>query len=176
MLLGDKIRRVRIFRGLTQRELGLRLGYEDHNADVRIAQYESGYRVPKKDTLLEMAKILNINHINFICEAPGSVEDIMQTFFWLDEDNRNIIHLFPLIRNPGKCNDSNDMAVRYNNNDQWPAHAPMGMWLDYGGINEFIEEWYIHKEELRNRIITEYQYFEWKLKWPATLPPNKYNI
>ena len=50
MVLGERIKRIRTFRGLTQRELGLKLGYEERNADVRIAQYESSYRVPKKDT------------------------------------------------------------------------------------------------------------------------------
>ena len=104
MTLGERIKRIRTFRGLTQRELGLKLGYEERNADVRVAQYESGYRVPKKDSLMEIAKILNVNYINFITEAPGCAEDIMQTFFWLDEDNRNAFHLFQLVRNPGKCN------------------------------------------------------------------------
>ena len=88
MILGERIKRIRTFRRLTQRELGLKLGYEERNADVRVAQYESGYRVPKKDTLMEIARILNVNYINFIIEAPGCAEDIMQTFFWLDEDNR----------------------------------------------------------------------------------------
>ena len=41
MVLGERIKRIRTFRGLTQRELGLKLGYEERNADVRIAQYES---------------------------------------------------------------------------------------------------------------------------------------
>ena len=86
MVLGERIKRIRTFRDLTQRELGLKLGYEERNADVRIAQYESGYRVPKKDTLMEIAKILNVNYINFITESPGCAEDIMQTFFWLDEE------------------------------------------------------------------------------------------
>ena len=58
----------------------MKLGYEERNADVRVAQYESGYRVPKKDTLMEIARILNVNYINFIIEAPGCAEDIMQTF------------------------------------------------------------------------------------------------
>ena len=38
MVLGERIKRIRTFRGLTQRELGLKLGYEERNADVRIAQ------------------------------------------------------------------------------------------------------------------------------------------
>ena len=42
MILGERIKRIRTFRRLTQRELGLKLGYEERNADVRVAQYESG--------------------------------------------------------------------------------------------------------------------------------------
>ena len=45
------------------------------------------YRVPKKDTLLQIAKVLDVNPLNFINEISGSAENIMQTFFWLDEDN-----------------------------------------------------------------------------------------
>ena len=37
MTLGERIKRVRTFRSLTQRELGLKLGYEERNADVRVA-------------------------------------------------------------------------------------------------------------------------------------------
>lgn len=53
MLLGERIKRIRTFRGLTQWELGLKLGYEERNADVRVAQYESGYHVPKRNTLVK---------------------------------------------------------------------------------------------------------------------------
>ncbi len=168
MILGERIKRIRTFRGLTQRELGLKLGYEERNADVRVAQYESGYRVPKKDTLMEIARILNVNYINFITEAPGCAEDIMQTFFWLDEDNRNTFHLFQLVCNPGKCNASDDKSVCYNDSDEWPAHAPVGMWIDYGLVNEFLREWFLRKEQLKSGEISEDEYFEWKINWPAS--------
>lgn len=98
---------------------------------------------------MEIAKILNVNYINFITEAPGCAEDIMQTFFWLDEDNRNTFHLFQLVRNPGKCNASDDKSVRYNDSDEWPAHAPVAMWIDYGLVNEFLREWCLRKEQLK---------------------------
>ena len=150
MILGERIKRIRTFRDLTQRELGLKLGYEERNADVRIAQYESSYRIPKKDTLMEISRILDVNYINFIAEAPGCAEDIMQTFFWLDEDNRNAFHLFQLVRNPSKCNAPDDKAARYNDSDEWSAHAPVGMWIDYGLVNEFLREWCLRKEQLKN--------------------------
>lgn len=81
IVLGEHIKKIRTFQGLTQRELVLKLGYEKRNADVHVTQNESGYRVPQKDTPMEIAKILNVNYINFITEAPGCTEDIMQTFF-----------------------------------------------------------------------------------------------
>ncbi len=73
-------------------------------ADVRITQYESGYRVPKNNTLMEMAKILNVHSIHFIIVTPGCAEDIILTFLWLNEDDRSTIRLFQLVRNHGKCN------------------------------------------------------------------------
>ena len=168
MILGERIKRIRTFRGLTQRELGLKLGYEERNADVRVAQYESGYRVPKKDTLMEIARILNVNYINFITEAPGCAEDIMQTFFWLDENNRNTFHLFQLVRNPGRAGAADDTSVRYNDGDDWPAHPPVGMYFQYGLVDEFMREWLLRQQELHAGEITRDEYFEWKLNWPRT--------
>ena len=85
-----------------------------------MAQYETNYRVPKKDTLLQIANVLDVNPLNFISEVSGSAEDIMQTFFWLDEDKPGTICLFQLVRYPGKCNDSDNTTVRYNDSDDWP--------------------------------------------------------
>lgn len=38
MVLSDRIKRIRTFQRLTQRESGLKLGYEERNTDVCIAQ------------------------------------------------------------------------------------------------------------------------------------------
>lgn len=61
----------------------------------------------------------------------------MLTFLWLDEDDRSTIHLFQLVRTPGKCNASDDKSVRYYDNDDRPAYAPIGVWIDYGLVNDF---------------------------------------
>ena len=80
---GEWIKRIHTFQGLRQRELGFKLGYGERNAGVRVAQYESGYHVPKKDTLIEIAKILNVNYINFITETFGCARDIILHSFGL---------------------------------------------------------------------------------------------
>lgn len=117
MTKGERIRIIRIFRGITQRELGLRLGYEERYADTRISQYETDYRVPKKDTIIQIAEILDVNYVTLMDFNLGSAEDIMQTLFWLDETSLGTINLFQLLKNPGKCNSSDDKTVRYNDTD-----------------------------------------------------------
>lgn len=41
--------------------LGEEMGFPGKQADSRIAQYESGNKMPRKDVILELAKILDIN-------------------------------------------------------------------------------------------------------------------
>jgi len=168
MTIGNKIKFIRNFRGFTQKELGIKIGLDEKSANNRIAQYETNYRVPKKDMLQKMAEILNVNPANFLGATSGSAEDIMLTFFWLDEENRGMINLFKLVRNSGKVNASNDTAVRYNDSDVRPAHSPIGMYFDYGIVNNFMKEWLEMKENLKARRISNNEYIEWKLNWPNT--------
>ena len=129
MTVGDKIKKIRTFRGMTQKELGLAIGFEEKGADNRIAQYETNYRVPKRELLDKMAEALRVDRQNFYTIAPGSAEDFMRTFFWLDEDSPGAIRLFQLVRNPGRAGAADDTAVRYNDSDDWPAHPPVGMYF-----------------------------------------------
>lgn len=60
MSIGSRIRAVRMKRGLTQRELGIKLGFSPNTADVRIAQYEADCRVPREDLLNRIADVLDV--------------------------------------------------------------------------------------------------------------------
>lgn len=48
MAIGDKIKKIRMKRDMTQKELGLAIGFNEKTADVRMAQYESGTGYQKK--------------------------------------------------------------------------------------------------------------------------------
>ena len=65
MTVGDKIKKIRTFRGMTQKELGLAVGFEEKGADNRIAQYETNYRVPKRELLDKIAEALRVDRQNF---------------------------------------------------------------------------------------------------------------
>ena len=80
----------------------------------RLAQYETNYRVPRKDLVTEMAKILDVNPIALYEPTIMNAEELMETLFWIDEFNPGMIKLFQLETYPGeKCNSSEDTAVRY---------------------------------------------------------------
>ena len=121
MTVGEKIKRIRIFREMTQRELGLAVGLTEN----RIAQYETNYRTPKKELLNQIAEALHVNSLNFYVEASGSAEDIMQTFFWMDELNPNTVNLFQMTENPELSTE-----VEYKNSDAWTTPAPVGIFLN----------------------------------------------
>ena len=93
----------------------------------------------------------------------------MEILFWIDEFNPAAINLFQLETYPiEKCNSNEDTAVRYHDSDNWPAHPPVGIWFNYGVLNDFMKEWIIRKEELKSGTITRDEYFEWKINWPQT--------
>ena len=173
MRVGERIKKIRIFRGITQRDLGIKMGYEEKFADTRIAQYESGYRVPKKDAIIQLAQILDVNYIMLLDYELGSAENLMQILFWLDEMHPEMIKLVELERDSKKYNSTETINVRYTDSDYWPPKSPIGIWFDYSLIDEFLHEWVKRKHELESGEITRKEYFEWKLNWPYTCDDNK---
>lgn len=167
MTTGEKIKRVRVFRGLTQRDLGLKLGYEERNADVRVAQYESGYRSPRKETLVKIASVLNFNHVHLTGLTPGCPEEICIAFLWLEEENKNVFHLFELEENPEHTSAPLEKAaILPYNTETLITQNPIGLWIDHDSINRFLKEWVLRKKQLKSNEISEAEYFEWKINWP----------
>lgn len=52
--IGERISFFRRLHNYTQKELGKLLGFSDKTCDVRVAQYESGDRVPKEEMLKKL--------------------------------------------------------------------------------------------------------------------------
>lgn len=85
MPIGTRIKRVRTLRGITQKELGVRLGYSERNADIRIAQYESGKRTPKEDVINGIAHILEVSPEALKIPDIESYHGFIFTLFELEE-------------------------------------------------------------------------------------------
>ena len=63
MAIGERIRFFRTLRGMTQKRLGMLLGFPEKSADVRLAQYETGVRTPKRDITASLAGEIGRAHV-----------------------------------------------------------------------------------------------------------------
>jgi transcriptional regulator with XRE-family HTH domain len=166
MTIGMRIRKIREFRGLTQKELGIRCGFTENSADVRIRQYEADSKVPREDTLRIIAKALDVNYTAIKNYSNGSAEDILETLFWLEEMTSSVI-LFGFKK---EYDSSGEWLfdANYNDFNYMASNKPIGINITYGLVNDFMGEWLIRQTELKNKEITREEYFEWKINWPES--------
>ena len=61
MAIGERIRFFRNLRGMTQKYLGIKLGFSERTADIRMAQYEAGTRTPKASMVESLAYVLEVS-------------------------------------------------------------------------------------------------------------------
>ena len=71
---------------MTQKYLGMSLGFPEKSADVRLAQYETGSRTPKADLTAALAEALDISPHALSVPDIDSYVGLMHTLFTL-EDN-----------------------------------------------------------------------------------------
>ena len=121
MNIGEKIKRIRQHRRMTQKELGELV---DLSAN-RIAQYEMGYRVPKKPLLNQIAEALRVSPLALSDGGNGPANDILEQLFWLDEEQPGVIKLVPTERGTARYNANPNFALHYDDNDSWPPRSPV---------------------------------------------------
>lgn len=168
MQIGERIRKIREYRNIKQKDLGVAIGFPVGSAAVRIAQYENGSRIPKQDTAIALSKILQCNYINFYDGVDlAQLERIMMNFFWLEELVGDSFYVFQLQKYNNK--DDNRIAHGMYNDYQYNGvFPPVAIALNYNQINDFMREWAIRFQELADKAITREEYFEWKINWPFT--------
>ena len=85
MAIGERIRFFRNLRGMTQKYLGLLLGFPERSADVRMAQYETGTRTPKADLTAVLANTLDVSPRALSVPDIESHLGLMHTLFALED-------------------------------------------------------------------------------------------
>ena len=70
---------------LTQKELGIALGFPEDSADVRIAQYETDTRKPRDEILVKMAKTLNVPLDILTVPVLSEPKEYEAASFWMHE-------------------------------------------------------------------------------------------
>lgn len=82
---GEKLRYLRRKNNLTQKQLGMAVGFPENTADVRIAQYESNARMPKKDLIDILAKELGISSDILTVPILTDSREYLAASFWMHE-------------------------------------------------------------------------------------------
>ena len=85
MAIGERIHFFRTLRGMTQKYLGMALGFPEKSADVRLAQYENGSRTPKADVTTALADVLDVSPKALDVPDIDSFTGLMHTFFTLED-------------------------------------------------------------------------------------------
>ena len=146
MAIGERIKYIRNLRGMTQKYLGMAIGFDEKTADVRMAQYESGTRTPKEKMIADISNVLNV------CPQALTVPDI--------ESYVNLTHtLFAL---------EDLYGIKINNID-----GELCLTLDkskstYHSMFDIFNAWSKEAEKLKNGEITEDEYNAWRYTYPKT--------
>ena len=151
MAVGERIKRARNLRGMTQKELGVAIGFEEKSADIRIAQYESNTRTPKEELLRKIATVLDVNYRSLYEPTLYAAEDIMYTLFELDEHYPDT-QLYEI-------SDTIDSNL---------TETHMSISFRSCLLDDLLKEWQLRKKQLATGEITRDEYLEWKLNWPQT--------
>ena len=85
MGIGERIRFFRTKCGMTQKQLGMLLGFPERSSDVRMAQYETGSRTPKAELTSALADTFGVSPQALTVPDIDSYTGLMHTLFTLED-------------------------------------------------------------------------------------------
>ena len=141
MAIGERIRFFRNLRGMTQKYLGMQVGFPEKTADIRMAQYESGSRTPKADLTNNLAEVFDISASALTVPDIDSYNGLMHTLFTLED-------LYGL-----KITELGGEVC---------LHLDKGMGINYITMFEMFTAWKKQSEKLKNGVISKEEYDKWR--------------
>jgi len=145
MAFGERIRRFRHAMGMTQHELGTKLGFNSRTSVIRVGQYENENRKPKQDMINEMARIFDVAPEAITVPEIDSYDGIMHTLFALED--RYGLTITEI---------DGQICLKQDIN-----HPNYNM-----SLSEDLREWYRIKARLTSGSITTAEYDHWRYSYP----------
>ncbi|HBR0965591.1 TPA: helix-turn-helix domain-containing protein [Klebsiella variicola subsp. variicola] len=87
----ERLKEARNRAGISQRSLGILVGFDPSSASSRMNHYEKGRHVPDIDTLRRMAAELNVPLNYFFCDDQTTAELALLISQMTDEERVNLI-------------------------------------------------------------------------------------
>jgi len=145
MAIGERIRYIRNLRGMTQKYLGMLIGFDENAADVRIAQYESGARTPKEKILADIANALEVSPQALDLPDIDSYVGLTHTLFALED-----LYGFKINNIDGELCLTLDKSKG----------------MTYVSMYDIFHAWQKESAKLKNGEITEDEYNTWRYNYP----------
>jgi transcriptional regulator with XRE-family HTH domain len=145
MAIGERIRYIRNLRNMTQKWLGMAIGFDEKTADVRMAQYESGTRSPKEKLTNGIAAALDVSPSALDVPEIDSYVGLAHTLFALED-------LYGL--RIGEID--GEVCLRL---DKFKGTTYLSMF-------DIFRAWNEQAVKLKNGEITEDEYNQWRYKYP----------
>lgn len=145
MAIGERIHHFRLLHGFTQKYLGQMLGFDDKQADVRIAQYEKGSRSPKEKYLNALAEIFEVSPHALSVPDIDSYVGLIHTLFAIED-------LYGLY----VSEIDGELCLRLDKSKGTTYHSMFDM----------LYAWKEEKAKLNNDEITKEEYDQWRYTYP----------
>ena len=146
MAIGERIHHFRLLHGFTQKYLGKLLGFNDMQADIRIAQYEKGACSPKEKYLNALAEIFEVSPHALAIPDIDSYVGFMHTLFAIED----LYGLYVDEINGELC-----------------IHLDKSKGTTYLSMLDMISAWQQQRAKLISGEITKEQYDQWRYTFPA---------
>ncbi|MBI6406927.1 MULTISPECIES: helix-turn-helix domain-containing protein [Proteus] len=86
-MITKRLKEARLMAGLSQEKLGILAGIDEASASARMNQYEKGKHTPDFNTVMKLAKVLNIP-VPFFYTDDSQLAEIIITYSLLTENNK----------------------------------------------------------------------------------------
>ena len=145
MAIGERIRFIRNLRGMTQKWLGMAVGFPEKTADIRMAQYESGTRTPKSNLTNKLAEVLEVSPSALDIPNIENYNGVMHTLFALEDIYGLLIDKI-----------SDEVCIRLDKDNS----------TEFLTMLEMFTAWQEIAEKYRNGDITREKYDQWRYRYP----------
>ena len=146
MAFGERIRKFRNMTGMTQQELGTKLGFSEKSAVIRVGQYENENRKPKQDMINNMAYIFDVASESITVPDIDNYIGLMHTLFALEDRYGLTVTMLD-----GQiCLKQDINHPNYNRS-----------------LADDLQSWYDKKSKLTSGSILASEYDHWRYNFPA---------
>ena len=146
MAFGERIRKFRNMIGMTQQELGTKLGFSEKSAVIRVGQYENENRKPKQDMINNMAYIFDVASESITVPDIDNYIGLMHTLFALEDRYGLTVTMLD-----GQICLKQD--INHPNYDR--------------SLADDLQSWYDKKSKLTSGSILASEYDHWRYNFPA---------